>query len=223
MPAKNEFYTFPDQKLSESYKTAIKSISSEEFSYLYSEYRIKTAIIEKKEVKNQMFLSEEHIKDLLHEPTELEYEEYEDLKLKDDNFYHEKELLEQYEENQIKEEKFEDIDEFLKEKIDQDYERYKFLLELNKNKEIMRYSRGKDTFPMWYSEENQWKTTDVGKCVKCGGNRVFELQVNSTFLNLFKELMEFDWGIIAIYTFFHFFSFFSFINVFLKAVKKAAN
>lgn len=90
---------------------------------------------------------------------------------------------------------------FKNEKIDQDYEKYKFLLELYRNEEIMRYSRGKETLPMWYSENNKWSPKDIRKCERCGGNRIFELQINSTFLNLYQELIELDWGIVAIYTF----------------------
>ena len=199
----------------EKYKALIKSLPEEEFSFLYSEFRIKTQIIERKEVRKQLFLSEERVKELLHEATDPEYEEFEDSRLKEASFFHEEELLEEYRENQIKDDT-EEIDDFFKgEKIDEAYERYKFLLEMNKNKEILRYSRGKESVPMWYSDGNQWKTTEVGKCAKCGGSRVFEMQVNSTFLNLFKEVMEFDWGIIAFYTFFSFFLSFFLLFFFL--------
>ena len=161
---------------------------------------IKTEIIEKDEVKQQVFLSEEHVKARLHQNTAAEYEDFEAEQLKQEDLGHEKDLLKEYQQKTAQEE-FDDLEEYLTvEKIDKDYERYKFILEMNGNQEILRYSRHKQSKPLWYSEANQWSDKDIKTCECCGGSRIFELQINSTFLNLYKELIEFEWGIITIYT-----------------------
>lgn len=175
---------------------------NENYLYFQAEYLIKTQIIDKNEVQEQIFLSEERIKELLHQPTNLNYDEFQDNQLKNNDFKHETTLLEQFQEKQSKaEEKYEDIEEFtnVNEKIDKNYEKYKFLLEINNNKEILRYVRGKNTTPLWISDNDQWKMQEIRKCCSCGGRMVFEFQINSTFLNLYKELLDFDWGIIAVY------------------------
>jgi len=200
IPSINHFYTFPEIKPTENYLTLIKSLPSEKSLSLAKEYLIKTDIIDKSEVQNQIFLSEERVKERLQLPTEAQYEDFEEEKFDGSNMKHEKELLDQYHQKTEKDD-YEGIEDYMEvDKIDKNYEKYKFLLEINGNEEILRYVRGKETVPLWYSESNQWKNQDVRKCEACGGPRVFELQINSTFLNLYKELIEFNWGIIAIYT-----------------------
>ena len=201
IPSVNPFYTLPDPKPTENYFSLLKSETTAIDPYfLPKEYLIKTEIQDKAEVQEQIFLSEERVKERMQLPTDAQYEDFEAETLKESNLVHEKELLEQYNKNQEKD-GYEDIEEYMGvDKIDKEYERYKFMLELNGNEEILRYVRGRESKPLWYSESNQWKTEDVAPCGGCGGRRVFEFQINSTFLNLHKELIDFDWGIIAVYT-----------------------
>lgn len=205
LPQKNGFYNSSDNLPTENYTQKLKNLQKNAYSFSNLEYIIKTEIVDKEEVQEQIFLSQERVKELLNQPTNEEYEEFEANVQKTQDFKHELELLEQFKISQTKnEEKHEDIEEFipLKEDFDKEYEKYKYLLDLNDGEEILRYVRGKNTIPLWYSENDQWKNSDVRNCEYCGCKRVFEFQINSTFLNLYKELIEFDWGIIAVYTYF---------------------
>ena len=47
---------------------------NENYLYFQAEYLIKTQIIDKNEVQEQIFLSEERIKELLHQPTNSNYD-----------------------------------------------------------------------------------------------------------------------------------------------------
>jgi hypothetical protein len=40
----------------------------------------------------------------------------------------------------------------------------------------------------------------IKKCEKCGSERIFEFQINNVIQNYFEKLIDFDWGIICVYT-----------------------
>jgi hypothetical protein len=65
---------------------------------------------------------------------------------------------------------------------------------------VLKYCRDRHTQPLWYCERGTWKQQEAGRCSNCASALVFELQLNSTLLNLYSELVDFDWGIIVCYT-----------------------
>ena len=146
IPSINHFYTFPEIKPTENYLTLIKSLPSEKSLSLAKEYLIKTDIIDKSEVQNQIFLSEERVKGRLQLPTEAQYEDFEEEKFDGSNMKHEKELLDQYHQKTEKDD-YEGIEDYMEvDKIDKNYEKYKFLLEINGNEE--------EKFNVIYSQKN---------------------------------------------------------------------
>ena len=44
--------------------------------------------------------------------------------------------------------------------------------------QVIRYSRSRDSSPLWYNSQNQFNPKLVPKCPRCGARRIFEFQIN---------------------------------------------
>lgn len=56
------------------------------------------------------------------------------------------------------------------------------------------------TKPLYYSSYDQFEPTKVPKCQLCGAKRWLEFQINNTILQEHSDLLDLDWGIIAVYS-----------------------
>ena len=89
-----------------------------------------------------------------------------------------------------------DLDEEL---VDQSFETYKKVTE-HINDQIIRYGFSASSRPLFYSDYDQFDHSEVPPCPHCGAKRHFEFQVNNTILSLFPEIIDFNWGMFAVYT-----------------------
>jgi pre-rRNA-processing protein TSR4 len=164
-------------------------------------YFIKTYILDEETNKQQLHLAEQNVADLQFKATDQEFEEFEEKELEKLNFDHEEELLQKYEQQEEEKGEINANEEHLFiRKIDPFFEKYKFLMELSNNREILRFSRKASTKPLWYCEKDRWNEEEVKNCENCGGKRIFEFQIQSSICNLREDLIDADWGIIAVYT-----------------------
>ena len=46
----------------------------------------------------------------------------------------------------------------------------------------------------------QFDQKSIPKCPNCGAKRYFEFQLNNTILNYFNDLLDLDWGVVAVYS-----------------------
>lgn len=65
---------------------------------------------------------------------------------------------------------------------------------------VLRYCFAPKTQPLYYSDYNQFEHPPKRLCSQCGGPLAFELQLNSQLLAKVEELIDLDWGILALYS-----------------------
>lgn len=65
---------------------------------------------------------------------------------------------------------------------------------------ILRYCFDPKTRPIYYSDYNQFDHPPKKVCSHCSGPLTFELQLNSQLLAKVEELIDLDWGILALYS-----------------------
>ena len=145
-------------------------------------------------------MADQNVADLEFKATDQEFEEFEEQELEKLSLDHEEELFQKYENEEEKTEINPSEEPLFFRQIDPFFEKYKFLMEMSQNREIIRFSRKKSTTPLWYCDKGKWTEKDVEKCNECGGKRIFEFQVESSLCNLREDLVDADWGIIAVYT-----------------------
>jgi pre-rRNA-processing protein TSR4 len=66
--------------------------------------------------------------------------------------------------------------------------------------QIIRYAFDKEAQPLYYSDYDQFMHKNAPNCEHCGAKRIFEFQVNNQILMLYPEVLELNWGILAVYS-----------------------
>ena len=65
---------------------------------------------------------------------------------------------------------------------------------------LLRYCFDPKSQPIYYSDYNQFDHPPKRVCSHCGGPLAFELQLNSQLLAKVEELIDLDWGVLALYS-----------------------
>ncbi len=71
---------------------------------------------------------------------------------------------------------------------------------LQDSDQVLRYCFSKKSRPLFYSSKGLFDHTKIPNCPFCGATRNFEFQINSTVLNHFEELRDFEWGVVCMYS-----------------------
>jgi len=174
---------------------------------LSSEFMIKTRIIEAEETKLAFKKAQENAKKKEEESDDDSMSGYEDptndpeMKKLDEIY---KKFKQEKEENSNLEDQNEverELDDMYNEMNKKDTNFFIYREMVNQSHgEMLRYCRHNETEPLWFSDKKTWKNEDLPVCANCNGKLIFEFQMHSSLLNLFPELLDVNWGIIAVYT-----------------------
>ncbi|KAL4493413.1 hypothetical protein ABPG72_007421 [Tetrahymena utriculariae] len=187
----------------------ITNYKSDKFAknILEKAYKISTDVVEQKETQS---LEKEYMK--ISKPFEVDDKEFQQNNKKGapkENYEKENQLIKQFAQLAMEDPDFgQKFDKLVAESQDDDddddddesdscFDKFCFILQ-KQDYHILRYCRAKDTTPLWYSDKKQWNS--VPKCKNCSKNLIFEFQLNSSILNHFPSMIEYDWGVIAFYT-----------------------
>ncbi|KAL4445588.1 hypothetical protein ABPG74_006139 [Tetrahymena malaccensis] len=186
----------------------ITNYKSDKFAknILEKAYKISTDCVEQKET---LALEKEYMK--IAQPFEVDDKEFQQTNKKGapkENYEKENQLIKQFAQMAMEDPDFgQKFDKLVAESYEDDedddddsdscFDKFCYVLQ-KQDYHILRYCRAKETTPLWYSDKKQW--TSVPKCKNCNKNLVFEFQLNSSILNHFPSMIEYDWGVIAFYT-----------------------
>jgi len=206
LPVANGYYP-EDFESEQDKRECVKSEITGEWKELKSEFLIKTEIYSGEETRFLYNKAQEAAQKKDEESDDESMEGYEDptndpeMKKLDEIY---KKFKEEKEENKNLEDQKEvdrQLDDMYADmnKKDMNFLVYREVVTQSQG-EVLRYCRSKDTEPLWFSDKKTWKKEDLPACSSCGGKLTFEFQMQSSLLNIIPELLDVNWGIIAVYT-----------------------